>query len=128
MDGWCRPTEGTDPDRQPDKASADPVCSKQQVPDVGFRRDRPTDWRPTDVRNPQGLLNTHFTNPTAWDLIAARLENGEDVELVELNKPKGRLGYVMLIDLGPDVPQLYVKLQLGAGIVIGRSFHYTDHD
>ncbi len=93
-----------------------------------FRRDRPTDWRPTDVRNPQGLLNTHFTNPTAWDLIAARLENGEDVELVELNKPKGRLGYVMLIDLGPDVPQLYVKLQLGAGIVIGRSFHYTDHD
>lgn len=93
-----------------------------------FRRDRPTDWRPTDVRNPQGLLNTHFTNPTAWDLIAARLEKGQDVELVKLNKPKGRLGYVTLIHLGPDVPRLYVKLQLGAGIVIGRSFHYTDHD
>ena len=93
-----------------------------------FRRDRPTDWRPTDVRNPLGLLNTHFTNPTAWELIAARLEQGEQVEVIELNKPKGRLGYVMLIDLGRDVPRLYVKLQLGAGVVIGRSFHYSDHD
>ena len=50
------------------------------------------------------------------------------MEVIELNKPRGRLGYVMLIDLGRDVPRLYVKLQLGAGVVIGRSFHYSDHD
>ena len=26
----------------------------------------------------------------------------------------------------PDRPQLYVKLQLGSGKIIGRSFHYSD--
>ena len=33
----------------------------------------------------------------------------------------------MKIDLGRNVPRLYIKLQLGSGEVIGRSFHYSDH-
>ena len=33
----------------------------------------------------------------------------------------------MLIDLGSDVPDLYVKLQLGAGKIFGRSFHYSEY-
>ena len=32
----------------------------------------------------------------------------------------------MHIRLGPNEPLLYVKLQLGSGKVIGRSFHYSD--
>ena len=92
-----------------------------------FSRERPTDWRPTEVRNPHGVLDTYFTDSTAWALVAARLEHGEEVKVIELRQPKGAKGYVMLIDLGSDVPELYVKLQLGAGKIFGRSFHYSEY-
>ena len=93
-----------------------------------FRRDRPTDWRPHEVRNPSGGLATHFTDPSAWELIASRLEQGEPVEVIELHTPKGAKGYVMKIHLGRDVPLLYVKLQIGSGRIFGRSFHYSEHE
>ena len=32
----------------------------------------------------------------------------------------------MMINLGTD--EIYVKLQLGAGQIIGRSFHYSKYD
>ena len=93
---------------------------------TAFSTERPTDWRPGQVRNPDGVLDTHFTGGAEWELIAARLEDGHPIETVELHKPKGATGYVMKIDLEPDRPQLYVKLQLGSGKIIGRSFHYSD--
>ena len=93
---------------------------------AAFTIQRPTDWRPTEVLNPSGLLDTHFTDATAWEFIASRLEAGEDVEVILFRKPKGRHGYVMKIDLGPGLPELYVKLQMGARGVIGRSFHYSE--
>lgn len=96
--------------------------------DSEFRRDRPTDWRPHEVRNPAGGLATHFSGPSAWEFIASRLEQGEPVEVVELHKPQGAKGYVMKIDLGQSVPKLYVKLQLGPGKVFGRSFHYSERE
>ena len=82
-----------------------------------FRTDRPTDWRPGQVRN-----------PAAWELIASRLEEDHPVEIVELRKPAGATGYVMKIDIEPGRPRLYVKLQLGSGKIIGRSFHYSDRE
>ncbi len=91
-----------------------------------FSKDRPADWRPGQVRNPNGILDTHFTDAAAWELIASRLEDGHPVEIVELRKPAGSTGYVMKIDIEPDRPKLYVKLQLGSGKIIGRSFHYSD--
>lgn len=93
-----------------------------------FTRERPTDWRPHQVLNPDGDLDTHFTDTTAWELIATRLEQGQHVKVIELQKPRGRKGYVMSIDLGTDTPNLYVKLQLGSGQIIGRSFHYSERD
>lgn len=92
-----------------------------------FRRSRPTDWRPASVRNPEGVLDTHFTNTTAWEFIAARLEAGEPVEVIDLYRPQGAKGYVMKITLGANVPTLYVKLQLVSGTIIGRSFHYSEY-
>jgi hypothetical protein len=80
------------------------------------------------VRNPDGVLDRYFTSLTAWELIATRLEDGEEVEVIELRKPKGAKGYVMRIDLGPEIPRLYVKLQMRGGVIFGRSFHYTEHD
>lgn len=93
---------------------------------TAFSKAQPTDWRPGQVRNPDGILDTHFTDAAAWEFIASTLENGHPVEVVELRKPAGATGYVMKIDIEPERPQLYVKLQLGAGKIIGRSFHYSD--
>lgn len=91
-----------------------------------FTSDRPTKWHPTQVRNPNGVLDTHFTDATAWEFIASRLEAGEEVEVLELQKPPGANGYVMKIDLGSGLPELYVKLQVVSARVIGRSFHYSE--
>ena len=88
-----------------------------------FEKERPTRWNPRQVRNPEGGLP--FTNPGAWDLIASKTENGHQVEIVELQKPKGATGYVMLIELEPEMPLLYVKLELKSDRIFGRSFHYS---
>ena len=87
---------------------------------------RPTKWPPTEVCNPDGWLDTHFTVTTAREFIATKLEEGEPVEVIELNRPKGAKGYVMKIELRPGEPKLYMKLQMGSTKVIGRSFHYSD--
>ena len=76
--------------------------------------------------DPEGGFSPYFTDGAAWELVADKLDAGHDVEVVELRKPRGAKGYVMHIRLGPDEPLLYVKLQLGRGKVIGRSFHYSD--
>ena len=90
-----------------------------------FSPSRPTEWSPGEVRNPAGMLDTHFSDAAAWELIASRLEDGHEVETIELQKPPGATGYVMKINLEPDAPTLYIKLQLGSGQIIGRSFHYS---
>ena len=91
--------------------------------DSSFSRRRPTKWQPTRVRNPEGGVDYWFTDETAWTFVADRLERGEHVQVIELRKPPGREGYVMRIDIGSDVPKLYVKLELVAARVWGRSFH-----
>ena len=77
------------------------------------------------MRNPHGVIDEFFTDTGAWELITDRLKAGHPLEEVELHKPPGRKGYVMEIDLDADRP-IYVKLELGSGQVIGRSFHYSE--
>ncbi len=91
-----------------------------------FSRSRPTDWRPGQVRNPFGTLDDYFTDAAAWELIASKLEEGHEVETVQLREPPGRTGYVMKIELEAGKPMLYVKLELGSGRIFGRSFHYSE--
>ena len=93
---------------------------------TGFTRERPTDWRPGEVPNPNGLLLPYFDDDSAWELIASSLEDGHDVETITLDQPPDKRGYVMKIALSPGRPPLYVKLQLGRGEVIGRSFHESE--
>ena len=104
------------------------LARRKQARVTEFSSDRPTDWRPGQVRNPAGLLDTHFTDAAAWELIASRLEDGHPVETVELRQPAGATGYVMKIDIEPGYLKLYVKLQLGSGKIIGRSFHYSERE
>ena len=128
------------------KRAATDVCNGQERPDTiddstrrllvqrvrsrksrtkEFHLDRPVDWRPGEVRNPNGILDLCFTDITAWGFIADRLEDGETVEVVPLRKPKGARGYVMKVELGPEV--VYVKLQLTTSKVVGRSFHLSKY-
>ena len=69
-----------------------------------FSRHRPTDWRPGQVRNPLGSLDGYFSEDAAWDFIATMLEQGHEVEEVELRKPPGKTGYVMKIELEVSTP------------------------
>ena len=93
-----------------------------------FSAARPTDWRPHQVTDPAGEFGAPFTNAGAWELIAAKIESGHDVEAVALRKPAGATGYVMKIEIDPDAPLLYVKVELRAGKILGRSFHYSWHE
>ena len=71
------------------------------------------------VRNPDGIFENHFTDTTAWELIASKIEAGHPLEAIQLDKPPGAKGYVMKIDIEPGQPQLYIKLQLGSGAIYG---------
>lgn len=90
-----------------------------------FHPDRPNDWRPRTVRNADGLLEDYFTDESAWNLIAEKLDEGHPVTTVKLETPRGSTGYVMVIDLESGV-RLYIKLQLSRDRVIGRSFHESE--
>jgi hypothetical protein len=82
----------------------------------------PRDWRPSEVCNPED--GQPFTPAGAWEFIAQLLGERDDIpiEQVRLDDPPGSTGYVLHAPLGEHL--LYVKLQLGAGKIIGRSFHY----
>ena len=104
------------------------LARRPRARQTGFSSSRPTEWQPQQVRNPTGGLDAPFTDSGAWDFIASKIENGHDIEVVELRKPVGATGYVMKIELEPTVPVLYVKLELRSGRILGRSFHYSKHE
>jgi hypothetical protein len=89
-----------------------------------WTRDRPTDWRPTTVRDPaSGEL---FTQEGAWMYIVELLENNHVIETIVLAKPPDKTGYVLHVDVGGSASRIYIKLELGCGKVYGRSFHYDE--
>jgi hypothetical protein len=65
-----------------------------------------------------------FTEPGAWQFIADLLDSGVDVSRIELRRPPGKVAFAIRTWLS-DGKELYVKLQMGASCVIGRSFHYS---
>ena len=102
------------------------LARRSQARVTEFHSDRPVDWRPRGVKNPDGMVNDYFTDASAWEFIAAKLEEGHFVEIITLRKPEGATGYVMKVKIEVDKPLLYIKLQLGSGKIIGRSFHYSE--
>ncbi len=69
-----------------------------------------------------------FTDSEAWSFIADRLEEGHPIEDVEMRDKPGTYGFVMLVDMSGQERHLYIKVQLGAGVIIGRSFHWSKMD
>jgi hypothetical protein len=63
-----------------------------------------------------------FTIDGAWAFVVELLEAQVPIEAVALEKPQGKTGYVILVD-GWKGEKIYIKLQLGSGQIIGRSFH-----
>lgn len=90
-----------------------------------FRADRPCDWQSTGMTDPR--TGEIFTEDGAWEYVAEMIRSGVQIEIVDLQFPPGKKAYVMLIPShSPGMP-IYIKLQLGADCVIGRSFHYSTH-
>jgi hypothetical protein len=87
-----------------------------------FSAARPTHWEPVSVRRPDS--GEAFTPDSAWTFVAELLANGVDVETIVLDKPPDRTGYVIVCD-GWAGEKIYIKLELGSGMVVGRSFHVS---
>jgi hypothetical protein len=92
-----------------------------------FTRDVPIDWRPGTTRHPNS--GECFTDAGAWEFIAESLDReAPALEAILLHLPPGKTGYVLKVP-GYEKRTIYIKLQLGAGTVIARSFHESDeHD
>jgi len=86
-----------------------------------FKVERPIDWRPTEVIDPRS--GSPFTPSGAWDFIEEKLRENHAIEEVELEKPPGRKAYVLLVPT--QGKEIYIKVQLGSGVIWGRSFHYS---
>jgi hypothetical protein len=99
------------------------LAARKESRIVGWSQGLPCDWKPEQVRNPATGL--YFTPNGAWQYVADLLRGGEPLEEMTLEQPAGKRGYVMRVKLGSGMPELYIKLQLGGGKVIGRSFHYS---
>lgn len=89
-----------------------------------FSRERPTRWSPATVIDPDDEHGRSFTPHRAWEYIALQLDSGQPVEIIILDQPAGKKGYVLKIEQ-PDKQILYVKLQLCPPGILGRSFHYS---
>lgn len=86
----------------------------------------PFNWHPLELRDPR--TQQTFTGRGAWGFILELLEADEPLGEVPLKAPPGRVAYVMKVKLETYARRLYVKIQLGTGRVIGRSFHLSDFD
>ncbi len=92
-----------------------------------FTKERPTDWNPGSVDDPEGEFFHNFTDISAWRKIIELLEKGHPLEEVILKNSPGAKGYVMKVDLVGITPQLYIKLEvINGNPVLGRSFHYSE--
>jgi hypothetical protein len=86
----------------------------------------PRDWQPTSVRDPRSSDGRLFTHEGAWEFIEECLAAGHPIDEIVLEIPPGKPGYVLCIgDLQGGAQVIYVKLEMGTGTVLGRSFHYS---
>jgi hypothetical protein len=87
---------------------------------VEFSRSAPVHWNVFEAIDPETA--EPYTEDAAWNRIAAEIAGGCAVNAIVLDKPPGKTGYVLHFTDGVG-ERIYVKLQLGSGKVIGRSFH-----
>ena len=91
-----------------------------------WSEERPTDWRPASVTNPNSVLGMTFTDKTCWGFIEELLQDKHPLEPITLKEPPGEKAYVMLFETESGPSDIYIKLQIIKGQLWGRSFHYSD--
>jgi len=96
------------------------LARQKKCRDCQWTKQRPTEWRPHAVRDAGGEF---FTDAGAWELLADLVEGGHPMREVVLRHPPGKRAYEMKVQLRQDDPELYIKVALGSGTVIGYSFH-----
>lgn len=84
----------------------------------------PCDWSPGTVENPESGMP--FTEYSAWELICELLEKESHVFVeVILREPPGCKAFETTCRLRPNLPEIYIKVQLWQDKVICRSFHHA---
>jgi hypothetical protein len=91
--------------------------------EIPFGTESPTKWWFGKVIDPRtGKL---FTSPGAWDFVAETAEDGRiKIKEKDQNRPPGCTAYQWVVDskLGKKI---FIKVILGKGKILGRSFHYN---
>lgn len=98
------------------------LCRRKGARSVGKPPDDPPRWRPNEVRDP--ACGMPFTEAGAWEFVGDLFGAGHPVEKITLRRPPGKVGYAMVVRLKEG--ELYIKVRLGTGSIIGRSFHYSE--
>ena len=98
------------------------LCRRRKTRRLGF----PRQWNAGCMSS--SVTGMPFTDDEAWHLVADLLDAGHPVEVIEMNDKPGTHGFVLLVDVDGHDRQLYIKVQLGAGVAIGRSFHWSTID
>lgn len=96
------------------------LCSESRSRKSIFSREAPTHWAPWQLVDPS--TSEAFTVDGAWEFVHRQLNEGCGLAVVDLEKPPGKRGYWFHC-YDAKGTRIYVKLQLGSGVVIGRSFH-----
>lgn len=81
----------------------------------------PCDWAPLTVWDPR--FEMFFSDQSAWLLIVELLESGRAFTPKAMKKPAGTVAYETTTSLAPNLPELYIKVQIHKGRILGRSFH-----
>lgn len=91
-----------------------------------WSKERPVDWNPGSVIDPNSKIGLSFTHRTCWVFIEQLLLDRHPIETITLDKPQGEKGYVMQFETESGPSDIYIKLEIANGQLIGRSFHYSD--
>ena len=98
------------------------LVGKKGCREVSRPPDRPSDWKPEEIRQEDGC---GLTRHHAWFLIEAWLEEGCELCCVHLDKPPGKVAYAF--EKVYCNQRVYVKLEIADGdrVLYGRSFHLS---
>jgi len=99
------------------------LAGTKQTRSTTFSRERPVQWSPSEVMHPEHGM--YFTDSGAWEFIIELLSGGYVLTALELDKPPGAWGFVMVVAT-PQRRDIYIKLELCGNRVHGRSFHYSE--
>ena len=97
------------------------LSKRRSCRNTAFSPKIPCDWAPQTVWDTR--FDRCFTQEGAWNYIIELLESGHRFIPKAMGKPPNTIGYETVIDRGPNLPPLYIKLQILGGTIFGRSFH-----